>query len=69
MSALNKALETTNAYELTNDECFALLGAIEYRIRFLMGVIADEADSNLGMVEAATAEKGHLEKILSKIGF
>lgn len=69
MNALNKALETSHTYEFTNEECMSLLGAIESRIRFLDQVIEDEADNNHGMVEAATAEKGHLEKILSKIGF
>ena len=69
MSALDKALETAHSYKLTNDECFALLGAIEYRIRFLRDVIANEADSNPGMVEAAEADKNHLERILEKLGF
>lgn len=69
MSALNKALEAIHTYEFTNEECMSLLGAVESRIRFLDQVIEDEADNNLAMVEAATAEKAHLEKILSKLGF
>lgn len=69
MSTLDKALETTNTYELNNEECFALLGAIEYRIRFLKDVIVNEANSNPGMVEAAEADKKHLERVLDKLGF
>ena len=69
MSALDKALEATNTYELTNEECFALLGAIEYRIRFLKGVIESEVNINIEMAKAAEADKDHLEKILSKLGF
>ena len=69
MSAIDKALETTHSYNLTNEECMALMGAIEYRIRFLRDVIANEADSNPGMVEAAEADKNHLERVLNKLGF
>ena len=69
MSALDKALETENTYALTNEECFALLGAIEYRIRFLKDVIINETNTNPGMVEAAEADKKHLERVLDKLGF
>lgn len=69
MSALDKALETENTYTLTNDECFALLGAIEYRIRFLKGVIESEVNINIEMAKAAEADKNHLEHILEKFGF
>ena len=69
MSALDKALETENTYTLTNEECFALLGAIEYRIRFLKGVIESEVNINIDMAKAAEADKTHLESILEKLGF
>ena len=69
MSALNKALEATNTYELTNEECFALLGAIEYRIRFLKGVIESEVNTNIEMAKAAEADKNHLEHVLNELGF
>lgn len=69
MSALDKALETENTYTLTNEECFALLGAIEYRIRFLKGVIESEVNINIDMAKAAEADKNHLERILEKLGF
>ena len=69
MSAIDKALETTNTYELTNEERFALLGAIEYRIRFLKGVIESEVNINIEMAKAAEADKNHLERILEKLGF
>ena len=69
MTAIDKILETANTYELTNYECFALLGAIEYRIRFLKDVIINESGTNPGMVEAAEADKKHLERVLDKLGF
>ena len=69
MSAIDKALEAENTYTLTNEECFALLGAIEYRIRFLKGVIKSEVNNNIDMAKAAEADKNHLEHVLEKLGF
>lgn len=67
MGAIDKALETSHTYELNNDECFALLGAIESRIRFIEATIESESDE--GVIEAATKDKELLEEVLEKLGF
>jgi len=67
MSTIDKALEKSHSYELNNDECFALLGAIESRIRFLKATIESESDG--GIIEAAMKDKELLEEVLEKLGF
>lgn len=69
MSTIDMALENTTEIALTGDECFSLLGAIEYRIKYLESVIETESGKNPGIAESATADKKRLEDILERLGF
>lgn len=67
MSAIDKALKTTHSYELTNEECMALMGAIDYRTRFIKGIIAESTKPEIAAV--ARIELNRLEHVLEKLGF
>ena len=67
MSAIDKALKTAHSYELTNEECMALCGAIDDRTRFLKGIIAESTNPEIAAV--ARIELVRLERVLDKLGF
>lgn len=56
-------------YQLSDEECYSLFGAIEMRIRFLEGVIEDESKTNTLMAEAAALEIKNLYRVEQELGF